>query len=160
MKYGFKEIIEMSKQGVHDSIIDAIIQFHWEVNVEDVLEAQKHLSDALIIRQLEAMNVPANANRGNNSGGENIPTGGGAISTDIKDYEPSKKDGFYQWKGNGGYVNRRMAYCYAVASKGVTKKFLKGVTDMEEGSSFKNAYDKAKEVYNNTYKYVKKADRK
>lgn len=88
-------------------------------------------------------------------------------STNIKDYEPKKVDGFYKWGKKGDTVKSRnyrammTAYCYAVATKGKALSCYdsKGnkICDFDE---IKGAYEKAKTAFQKAYPYVKTADRK
>ena len=88
-------------------------------------------------------------------------------STNIKDYEPKKVNGFYKWGKKGDTVKSRnyrammTAYCYAVATKGKALACYdsKGnkVCDFDE---IKGAYEKAKAAFQKAYPYTKMADRK
>lgn len=71
MKYGFNEIIEMGKKGIKEPIIDAIVKNHWEVNVDEILEAQKHLSNDLIITAIASNNDNGNDGKKDDNGNKN-----------------------------------------------------------------------------------------
>ena len=99
MKYGVKEIIEMSKKGIHDSVVDAIVQFHWEIDVEDVLELQKIRNDESVISLLKAMHNDNNDGKngndnGGNKSGNKKGTGKKSKYNWIKDFD----EGEYQKK--------------------------------------------------------------
>ena len=154
MKYSVKEIIEMKKAGIHDDIIVAINKFGWKVDNSDVIELQNNFDDTNVIEMLKDMNGVSEAPI---FSGKKVGTGAGAYSTDLKDYEPKKQDGNYNWTS---YKAKCKAYCYAVATNGVANSYKKDIgIDFEEGSNFKKAYDKAKADFKATFKYIKKADR-
>lgn len=153
MKYSVKEIIEMKKKGVNEAVIIAICKHSKAVNIEEVIELQNaQFSDEAII---EVLFGEEEKTENNGFKGGKVATGSGAFSTDIKDYEPKKDGSNYHW---GSYKAKCKAYCYAVASKGVTNCYKKGAVDFDD-DKFKDAYDKAKAEFKNTFKYIKKADR-
>ncbi len=86
-------------------------------------------------------------------------------STDIKDYEPKKVNGFYKWGKKSDTVKSRnyrammVAYCYAVATKGKALSCYEGNTKLFEFEDIKADYYKAQEKFKSTYKYIKTSDR-
>ena len=132
-KYSVKEIIEMKKAGIHDDIIVAINKKGLEVAIEDVVALQEaNFTDDAIIDILIGEEVTATV--------EKKPTGTKAFSVNVKDYEPKKDGSNYHW---GSYKAKCKAYCYAVASKGVTNCYKKDAVDFDN-DEFKTAYDAAK----------------
>ena len=153
-KYSVKEIIEMKKNGIHDDVIGAIVKFHWEVDTTEVVELQNNFDEIKVVEFLKDMNGSVEVVSTVSNVGK-VPTGSGAFSTNVKDYEPKKQDNNYHW---GSYKAKCKAYCYAVASKGVTNCYKKDVVDFDS-AEFKDAYDKAKAEFKATFKYIKKSDR-
>ena len=77
-------------------------------------------------------------------------------STDLKDYEPKKKGGFYDW---ASYKAQRTGFCYAYCTGG---KALGCFEDGKRVCTFdqiEEEYAEAKKLFEKKYKYVKKADR-
>lgn len=87
------------------------------------------------------------------------------FSTNIKDYEPKKVDGFYKWGKKTDTIKSRnyrammVAYCYAVATKGEALGCYKDGKKVCDFDDIKEAYYKAQADFKATYKYTKVADR-
>ena len=77
-------------------------------------------------------------------------------STDLKDYEPKKKGGFYDWTS---YKSNRTKFCYAYATSG------RAISCFENGERYctfeqiEGEYAEAKKMFEKKYIYTKKADR-
>ena len=77
-------------------------------------------------------------------------------STNLKDYEPKKNDGFYNW---ASYKSNRTKFCYAYATGG------KAIGCFENGQRYctfdqiEDEYAKAKKMFEKKFHYTKKADR-
>lgn len=111
------------------------------------------------VEALEGKSKPTVSTKGNSKTAK-------AVSLNIADYEPKKKDGFYIWgrktdtMKSGHYMAMRKAYCIAVATNGQFTDSSKAYdakvkVDYSEGS----AYSKAKAEFNAKFPYIKKADR-
>ena len=77
-------------------------------------------------------------------------------STNLKDYEPKKTDGFYNW---ASYKAKRTDYCYAVATNGKHLDCYENGKKVVEFADIEKKYYEAKKKFETKYKYTKKADR-
>ena len=133
-----------------------------------ILEAINNISkqfDSLSKRvdALEGKSKPSNSSKGK----AEKPSTTKGFSTDLKDYEPKKVDGFYNYRKtkkdtikSRNLVVMRKAYCYAVATNGQAIDsngcYKLGI---EVDFSPNGAYYTAKAEFDKAYPYTKKADR-
>lgn len=123
-----------------------------------ILEAINNISkqfDSLSkrVEVLEGKSKPSTSNKGK----AEKPSTTKGYSTDIKDYEPKKSaDGNFIW---ASYKAKRTDYCYAVATKGKALGCYEKGVKVVEFADIEADFNKAKEEFSNTYKYIKKADR-
>ena len=88
--------------------------------------------------------------------GRGSKTASPKYSTNLKDYEPKKKGGFYDWTS---YKANRTKFCYAYATGG------DAISCFENGERYctfdqiDEEYAEAKEMFEKKYHYTKKADR-
>ena len=159
MLYGVKEIIEMSKKGIHDSVVDAIVKFHWEIDVEEVLELQAIRNDEGVISALMA--VHGEGKKSGKKSAEKVGTG--AKAPDEKPKKDYNLDDVKFEKYNDGncnwnyYKEVRKAYCYR--RQGC--KVWRGTITKPEGFKFdEDQWNADKKDFEAKFPYIKKADRK
>jgi hypothetical protein len=114
------------------------------------------------VENLEGKSKPTVSKKGN---AEKPTIKVSGYSTNIKDYEPKKVNGFYKWGKKTDTVKSRnyrammVAYCYAVSTKGKALSCYEGKTKLFEFDNIKEDYYKAQEKFKATYKYIKTSDR-
>lgn len=77
-------------------------------------------------------------------------------SVDLKDYEPKKNGGFYNW---ASYKSNRTKFCYAYATGGKTQGCFENGERYCTFDQIEDKYAEAKKIFEKKYKYTKKEDR-
>ena len=111
------------------------------------------LAKTLVEAMKETSTSPAS---GRKSATANEGTSAAKYSTNLKDYEPKKNDGFYNW---ASYKAKRTDYCYAVATNGKHLDCYEKGKKVVEFSDIEKKYYEAKKKFEAKYKYTKIADR-
>ena len=127
---------------------------------QEKLELANIVAQAVVKAMKETAVAPTSAKKGRTSATANegkktkTPTKA-KYSTNIKDYEPKKVNGFYNW---ASYKANRTKFCYAYATSG------RAIGCFENGERYctfeqiEGEYYEAKKMFEKKFKYIKKAD--
>ena len=109
-----------------------------------------------VVKAMKTETATTTKGRGTANEGKKPSTPKTKHSTNIKDYEPKKNDGFYNWNS---YKAKRTDYCYAVATNGKYLGCYENGKEVVKFEDIEKKYYEAKKKFEAKYIYTKKADR-